>query len=159
MKAVSRSGSFGLILTTSCPHARFITCSPLGLFKQLLRSSLGEGKDQMEAQENKPFVKVLVKFPTGSPTPPLDLRKGPLKILLSTSGDHFFHPSLTVSSSKAGYLRDAAPLGSPAPTDFPAGAAGSSCQILSSPSTVLLCSALEVENGEKPCISISFFLN
>ena len=49
MKAVSRSGSFGLILTTSCPRARFITCSALGLFKQLLRSSLGEGKDQMEA--------------------------------------------------------------------------------------------------------------
>lgn len=31
----------------------------------------------MEAEENQSFVKVLVKFPTESPTPPLDLRKGP----------------------------------------------------------------------------------
>ena len=77
MKPVFRSVSFALILTKSCPHARFVTCSPLGLFKQLLRNSLVEGKDQIEAEENKSFVKVLVKFPIESPTPPLDLRKGP----------------------------------------------------------------------------------
>lgn len=59
------------------PTCKIRNLFSLRLFKQLLKSSLGEGKNQMEAQENKSFVKVLVKFLTESPTPPLDLRKGP----------------------------------------------------------------------------------